>query len=152
MAGIVFSAAALIIFNAYPNLIGIGFMRDGQWTSIPALTEAFFRWLPYINVLWALQIALNVVLLRRGRWQASTKWFSIALDAAGIVIGYFLLVGPPIVSLSPDALQATGLFDSGTAGVLSLFAQQGTRVLIVIIMIAEGVDVIKETVKQLGRR
>jgi hypothetical protein len=152
MAGIVFSAAALIIFNAYPNLIGIGFMRDGQWTSIPALTEAFFRWLPYINVLWALQIALNVVLLRRGRWQASTKWFSIALDAAGIVIGYFLLVGPPIVSLSPDALQATGLFDAGTAGVLSLLAQQGTRVLIVIIIIAEGVDVIKETVKQLGRR
>jgi hypothetical protein len=34
----------------------------------------------------------------------------------------------------------------------SLLAQQGTRMIIVIIMITQGVDVIKETVKQLRRQ
>jgi hypothetical protein len=30
------------------------------------LQRAFFRWLPYLNILWALRIALNVVVLRQG--------------------------------------------------------------------------------------
>jgi len=30
-----------------------------------------------MNVLWALQIALNVVLLRQGRWQLATRLTSI---------------------------------------------------------------------------
>ena len=90
-----------------------------MWTSIPVLTEAFFRWMPYINVLWALQIALNVVLFRQGRWQPATRWASMALDAAGIVIGYLLLVGPPIVAISAEALVATGVADAATAATLA---------------------------------
>jgi hypothetical protein len=152
IAAIVFTVAALIIFNAYPHLIGISFLRNGEWTSIPALTAAFFRWLPYINVLWALEIALNIVLLRRGRWQAGTKWSSIALNAAGIVIGYFLLSGPAIVSLSPAALQATGLFDAQAAAVLSAAAGQGARVIIIIVIIVEGAEVVRDVVKQILKR
>jgi hypothetical protein len=152
IAAIVFTAAAMILFNEYPQLIGLSFFRDGQWTSIPALTEAFFRWLPYINVLWALQIALNVVLLRQGRWQPVTRWISIALSAAGIVIGYFLLSGPSVVSLSPAALQSTGLFDAHTAATLSAVAGQGARAIIALIMVLAGVDVVKDVIRLILKR
>jgi hypothetical protein len=151
IAGIAFTAAAMIIFNLYPQLIGFTFLKDDVWTFIPALTDAFFRWMPYINVLWALQIALNVVLLRRGRWQASTKWSSIVLDIAGIVIGYLLLSGPSIVGLSPEALRASGLFDGHTADLLSQTANQGARVVIAIIIVLEGVDVVKNIYKQIRK-
>ncbi len=149
IAAIAFTAAAMIIFNMYPQLIGFNFLKDGTWTSIPVLTDAFFRWMPAINVLWALQIALNVWLLRRMRWDASTKWLSIALDAAGIVIGVLLLAGPSIVALTPQSLQATGIFDPQTAGTLSLMATQGARSIIVIIVVLEAVDVFKSIRKRI---
>jgi hypothetical protein len=152
IAEILFTVAAMIIFNLYPQLIGFGFMKDGEWTFIPALTAAFFRYMPYINVLWALQIALHVLLLRQGRWQASTRWFSIALDATGIFIGYLLLTGPAIVSFSPAALQATGIFDAGTAAMFSQNVNQVVRLIIAIVMIVEGVDVVRNVVRQVMKR
>jgi hypothetical protein len=153
IAGIVFAAAALVIFNGYPDLIGIHFLKDGRWISVPGLTQAFFHWLPYINVLWALQIALDVLLLRRGQWTASTRWASIALDAAGIVIGYLLLAGAPIVNLPAEALVATGMIDAQGAAAASMAVQQGARAIIAIVMIVQAVEVVKETVRQiLGRR
>ncbi len=152
IAGIAFTAAAMILFNLYPQLIGFSFLKNGMWTSIAVLTEAFFRWMPYINVLWALQIALNVLLLRRGRWQASTRWLSIALDAAGIVIGLLLLAGPSIVGLSAQALQNTGGFDGQTAAQISWMATEGVRVIIAIVVVLEGVDVAKSIYRQVRKR
>ena len=152
ITAIVFTAAAMIVFNGYPQLIGVHFLSKGQWTSIPALTDAFYRWLPYINVLWALQLALNLVLLRQGRWQAFTKWFAIALNVAGVVIAYLLLSGPAIVSLSPAALQATGLFDASTAATLSAVLGQAVRGIIAIVMVVEGVDVVKDVIKLILKR
>ncbi len=152
IVAILFTAAAMIIFNLYPQLIGVGFLKDGEWTFIPALTAAFFRWMPYINVLWALQIALHVLLLRQGRWQAPTKWFSIALDAAGIAVGCLLLTGPAIVAFSPEALRATGIFDARTVGILSQNVNQVVRVIIAIVVIVEGVDVVKNVVRQIMKR
>jgi hypothetical protein len=116
------------------------------------LTDAFYRWLPYSNVLWALEIALNLVLLRQGRWQAATKWSQIALNLAGIVIGYFLLSGPSIVALSPAALQATGLFDANTAAALSAVAGRGARTIIAIVMVVEGAEAVKDVVRLILRR
>jgi hypothetical protein len=152
IATIVFTVAAMILFNGYPQLIGVSFLKNGQWTSIPALTEAFFRWLPYINILWALRIALNLVLLRQGRWQPVTKWCSVALHLAGIVIGFGLYAGPAVVSLSPAALQSTGLFDASTAATLSGLVQQGARGIIAIVVILQGIDVVKEGIKLLRGR
>ncbi len=149
IAGIVFTAAAMLLFNLYPQLIGFNFLKNGGWTSIPMLTDAFFRWLPYINLLWALQIALQIILLRRGRWQASTRWLSIALDVGSIVIGILLLAGPAIVSLSAQSLQAAGVFDAKTADLLSRMLVQGARAVIAIIVVLQGIDVARSVYRQL---
>lgn len=152
IAAIVEAAAALIVFNGYPGLISVHFKTEAVWRSIPLLTEAFFRWLPYINVLWALQIALNVVLLRRGRQQALTHWFSVALDAAGVVLGYLLLAGPPIAGLSPEALVSSGVLDARTATLANLSVQQGVRIAIAIAIIAKSVGVVKQVIRPILAR
>jgi hypothetical protein len=149
---ILFTVAALVVFNAYPQLLGVHYLKDGVWASIPVLTEAFFRWMPYINVLWALQLALNLVLYRQGRWQPATRWANIALDAAGIVIAYMLLVGPPIVGLPAGALAASGALDATTAATLGTLLQQAARMVIVIVMIVQSVELVKDVVRQVLRR
>jgi hypothetical protein len=149
---ILFTVAALVVFNAYPQLLGVHYLKDGVWATIPVLTEAFFRWMPYINVLWALQLALNLVLYRQGRWQPATRWANIALDAGGIVIAYMLLVGPPIVGLSAEALAASGALDATTAATLGTLLQQAARIVIVIVMIVQAVELVKDAVRQVLRR
>jgi len=149
---ILFTAAALILFNGYPQLIGLNFVKDGQWTSIPTLTNAFWRWMPYINILWALQIALQLVLLRRGRWEPVTRWARLALTAAGVAIGYVLLVGPAVVRLSPAALQSTGAFDASTAATLSELLEQLARAVIAIVMVLQAVDLIRDVLRPILKR
>ncbi|HET6845255.1 MAG TPA: hypothetical protein VFH29_00390 [Anaerolineales bacterium] len=152
IASILFTIAALVLFNGYPELIGIHFLKDGAWASIPALTEAFFRWMPYINVLWALQLALYLVVYRQGRWQSATQWASMVLDAAGLVIGYLLLSGPPIVAISAQALQSAGGLDAATAVTLSGLLGRAARLVIVIVMITQGVDLVKDIVRKVLHR
>jgi hypothetical protein len=151
-AAIVLTAAAMIIFNGYADRIGIYFLKAGTWTMVPVLTEAFFRWLPTLNILWALQIALNVVVLRQGRWQPATKLTDLALDAAGIVIGYLLVSGPSIVSVSSNALLATGAFDAATATVLSTMLEQAVRWVIIIVMLVQGAEIVQGLIQLILRR
>jgi len=149
---IVFTVIVLAIFNFNRDLIGFHFFTDGKWTSLPALTDAFYRWMPWINITWIAEIVLNGILLRTTRWDSATRWFSIAIKLVQIVIGYFLITGPSIVAFSPQTLQATGIFNSDTARILGTMAQQGARSIIALIIFLEGVDLVKTGFKLVTRR
>src|SRR5574340_1772827 len=152
IATILLTVAALVLFNGYSQVIGVHYVKDGIWRSIPILTDAFFRWMPYINMLWALQLALYLVVYRQGRWQSATKWASMALEAGAVVIGYLLLSGPPIVAIPAQALQTAGGFDAATAARLSGLVGQAARLVIVVVMITQGVDLVKDIVRQVLRK
>ena len=38
------SKFALVLFNAFPQYIGVGSVRDGQWVIVSLLAPAFFTW------------------------------------------------------------------------------------------------------------
>jgi hypothetical protein len=149
---ILFTVLVMVVFNFYPQWIGIWFLKDGVWTSVPALTESFFRWLPALNVLWLLEIGLNLVLLRQGRWQTATRWVSVGLRVLSIGILLMLIAASPIVSLAPAALQATGMFDAVSAAKLNQGAQQGARGIIILIAFLRGLDVIREGIRLIRER
>jgi hypothetical protein len=96
---IFFTATALLIFNFYPQMVrftpGMNNLGSGTVVFIPALAEIFFtRYLPWINILWVLAIVLNIILMRKGCWNMLTRWFNIALKAAGIILAVAVLTGP----------------------------------------------------------
>ena len=144
---IVFNFIALSIFNYNPQLIGIYAISGDKWSSVPVLTEAFFRWLPWINIGWIAEIVLNGMLLRTGRWNMSTRIFSIGIKIFQIVIGYFLLTGPAIFAATPQSLAASGIFDAEAAQTLGTMAQYGARGLIGLIIFVTAIDVIKAVYK-----
>ena len=63
-----------------------------------------------------------------------------------------LLAGPPIVRLSAAALEATGGLDAATAAMLGTLFQQAARIVLVIVVIAKGVQLVKDIVRQVLRR
>jgi len=150
---IVITFIALSIFNFNPQLIGFYFFSGEKWISIPVLTDAFFRWLPLINIAWVAEIILNGMLFRSGRWQVSTRLFSMAIKILQIVIGYFLLTGPGIfATITPDSLAAMQNLDVQLPKILGIVFQQGGRGIIALIMFLEGIDVVKTAYKLISQR
>lgn len=105
---------ALIVFNLFPQWIGLNFVASvddaaRRWYSIPLLATTFFTaYLPLLNLVWILNIGMNLVLLRQGRWQLFTRLFDFALAIFGVVICYRMLTGPAILSMdaiTPESLK-----------------------------------------------
>jgi hypothetical protein len=105
IAEIVFTAIALLIFNLFPEWVGLNYWvswNDGpsQFTQIPMLAPVFFSlYLPLLNVSWLLKIALDVVLLRQGRWQRWTRVADLFLALFGVYVAYRFAFGPEFLTM-----------------------------------------------------
>jgi hypothetical protein len=140
---IVITFAGIIIFNFYPQIIGftpsLNNLGKEPVVFIPLLSDAFFRYLPWLNVLWVLQIALNLFLLHLGRWNLVTRLASTGLKVFGIGITYAMLMGPSLVGITPEALANANI----TAGdLLVTLVTQAVRLALIIAIAAGSFDVI----------
>ncbi len=149
IVAILVTVIALVVLNLYPDLVGIGFVSQGRWTTVPALSDAFFRYMPWINLLGVLQIGLNLVLLRRGRWNTDSRIANLVLDVCGIVLAGVMLAGPSLVDLTTEKLAATPLGAAGAqlAPLLSMLP----RMVLTIIVIVSAVEVGQGAYKLLKR-
>ena len=138
---IIFTAAALIVFNFYPQIVGIWNMENGIWTQVAGLSEAFFRYLPWINLSGILTIALTIWLLRQGAWSALTRWMHIGLELVGILIAVAMLRGPSLLDFS------TGGTVAGTA-LTKMFGLMVPAVLLIVIVIS-AIEIVKDVLRML---
>jgi hypothetical protein len=145
---IAFTLLGLLVFNFYPQILGIYFTSNDVPVFIPVLSDAFFRMLPWINVTWLLNVGLYALLLRQGRWTPATRWFEIALKVAGIVIAYALLKGPSILALDVDALLKASIEPSAAALLVNMISQIVTIALAIAIIVG-GIEIVKDVYKLL---
>lgn len=136
IVGIFFLTLFLVILNLYPGVIGFGFFNENDWVFIsPVLTEAFFGYLPWINILLLLEIGCGIYLLRQGWWTAGLRIINILLNLAGIALAVVMLRGPALAELTPEQLAGTPLAESA-----EVFARLGnllpTMVLIIVIIVS----------------
>lgn len=131
----------LIIFNLYPSVIGVGFFNnENDWVFIsPILTQAFFSYLPWINILILLQLGFNIFLLRSGWWNNGLRVANIVLELAGIALAVAMLRGPDLAALSPTQLVGTPLEDS--AGIFIALAKWVPTLVLTIVIIVSSIEV-----------
>jgi hypothetical protein len=142
IAEIVFIIVVLALLNFYPHLIGIYSNMNGEWVFAPVLTQAFFRFVPWINLILLIKLVENLILLRQGKWQTTTRVLSIAGSVLSIALLYALLTGPALISFGPEAAAAFDwAADAGEAleGVLSSLLRIGLGIALVF----EGVDLVQ---------
>jgi hypothetical protein len=151
IAEIVGCFAAIVIFNFYPQIIGFGYASNGNWyvgagnwTFIPLLSEAFFRFVPYLSLVWALTIILDIVLLRMGHWNTVARINSIGLKVIGIIIAAIMLAGPSLLAITAETLTAS-FGDAGTAQILMTFLSQLVHLVLWLVIILGCLDVIRLT-------
>jgi hypothetical protein len=110
VAGIIFTAALLVVFNAFLDQLGIPVVYDGQPGLIAAFTQDFKTFVPVLSVLWAAEIALKITVLNKGRWQTWTRSTEAVLEAAGLYVLYRIITEATILDLA--------IVDTITKGVL----------------------------------
>ena len=130
----------LIVFNLYPGIIGIGFFHENEWVFIsPLLTDAFFRYLPWLNILVLLQLLFNVYLLRQGAWTVRTRVMNILLELGSIALAIAMLRGPDLVSLTTSQLAGTPLEES--ASVFVTIANLAPSLALTIVIVVSSIEV-----------
>ncbi len=139
---ILFTFAGLVIFNFYPQIIAIIVNPDSR-VFIPILSEAFFRYLPWLNVLWVLVIGLQLALFRQGRYTPITRWFSIALKVGGIVLAGAMLSGPSLVALTVSQLTAAGMEPTSASVLVEMFSAM-IRIGLVVAIVTTTAEIIKD--------
>lgn len=140
IVGIFFLTLFLIVFNLYPNIIGIGFFDESNWVFIsPILSEAFFSYLPWLNILILLQIGFSVYLLRQGWWNTGLRAANIVLELAGIALAVVMLRGPDLVALKAEQLAGTPL--EGSAQLFTTLGNLVPLLVLTIIIIVSAVEV-----------
>jgi hypothetical protein len=137
IAGIVFTLAVIILFNFYPQFVSIGSLSNGVVTFAPMLTGEFFKYLPWLNILWALELVKDGLLIRENKWTIFTRWMDIGLHVTGIVVALTMAFGAPIA-----ALPAGSIFASDPT--LSSFFAPFIKGFLILIALASAADVIKK--------
>ena len=143
--------AAIVIFNFYPQIIGFGIFSNGNWyvgtgagnaISTPLLSDAFFYFVPYLTLVWALTIILDIVLLRMGHWDVLTRISRIGLKIVNIVIAAAMLAVPSLLAVTNTSL-TTALGNAEGAHILLNLLSQIVRVALWITIIGNGIEIIQ---------
>lgn len=94
-----------ILFNFVPHKVGVYgvITQSGPW-FVPLLAPTFGIYLPWWNLYWLLALALNFILLVRGRWNKLLRWVELGLMVFSGFLVYWMLKGPAVIGLTPDYL------------------------------------------------
>ncbi len=87
--------AFAVLFNFFPEWVGAVLANDTAYlTSL--LLPSFAIYLPLVNIFWALDFVLHLIVVSRGRWRRETRAMEFALGLYGAVVLYLLIIGPPL--------------------------------------------------------
>jgi hypothetical protein len=146
IAEIVFTGIALLIFNLFPEWVGLNYwvsFNDGptQFTQIPMLAPVFFSvYLPLLNASWLLKIALNVVLLRQGRWQRWTRVADFFLAVFGVYVAARFAFGP-------EFLMFEGIRNAELRDVMTEWVPRLLRIALYLGLLGSVVEAVKKLVQ-----
>jgi hypothetical protein len=150
IATLIFTFLGLVILNLYPNLLAIRYLNEGTWVSIPILTEAFFRFLPWINLLSLLQIAFHGFMLGQRMWTPVTRMVRVLIDIVGVILAVVVLRTPGVLNLTAETWRAIG--DPETAETLSRLFSFLPNLIIAIVVIVATINVIKSVLRLFNTR
>lgn len=145
---ITFSVIGLAVFNFFPELLGISFLKNGESIFLPAFSQTFFSFLPWINAFWGAEIVLGLFLLIQGRWQTVTRLVATAIKLISVGLAVLMLAGPSLVGLNPQDMVASGIgFTLETATRLVSLFKQGVTVTLALIIVLDGFSIVKRIYK-----
>ena len=135
ITNMIFATIGIVIFNFFPQIIrGISFSENGM-EVFELLSMNFYKFIPWLTAIWALEMLFSIYLLRQRKWQIATRWVRIGLDTLTIALFAAMLFGGPLIATDPAAIAAWP--DES----LVPLAETGIKALFGIILILQGISI-----------
>lgn len=100
--GIVFTILIIILFNVYPEWIGVITSTGDDRVVFRLLAPEFSVHIPWLTLVWTADVLLKLIVLGQGRWRPFTRWLEFGFGLFGLYVGYRIVTGGPIMTI--DAL------------------------------------------------
>lgn len=141
---IIFTFIGVAILNLYPEILGMSIFTKGEHFFIPMFSNAFFKFIPWINAIFLAEIVLDIYLLRNALWTPITRVAKILIEAASIVLTVIILRAPNIVGFTAESFK--NFPESSVNGelLMKIFNLSFSIALTVVIIVA-GVEMVKAT-------
>lgn len=113
----------MILFNAFPERVGIYSSAVEPYLFIPLLTPEWLAYMPWFNIWWGLALTLALVKLVYGRWTQALRWADLGVHLLSICVLASVILGGAIVGVDSAGIS------TGTAA--STWVQQNPGLLLV---------------------
>jgi hypothetical protein len=144
---IVFTTIALVVFNVLPQRVGVLISAMEPDSFVPLLSPIFFeRYLPWLNVYWALTLGLAFINLVFQRWTIATRLADIGVNFLGLNIFVSMLFGSSILGVNPEWAEAGSAWVQVAQALVTPMSWVVSLVLVIAIF-ATVVELIKRTVE-----
>jgi hypothetical protein len=145
IVNIVFTVLVLVLFNFYPNRIAMYNYSpvDKTWLSAPLLSEAFFRYLPFLDLLWGLSVVRYILLLQGMKWTPALRWFSMGIAVGTFAIVVAMLGGPSLVGVTAESIGRLGGMATETARQLTFGIGISVRICLALTLAFTVVELVK---------
>jgi hypothetical protein len=139
---IVFTFIGLSIFNLYFEIFGASFFAENKWYFIPMFSDAFLKFIPWINTIFLAEIVLDVYLLRSALWTPFTRVIKVIIEAASIALTFIILNTPNIIGFTAESFSniPTNAVDAET---LMMIFNLSFPITMIIIIIIQGIELAK---------
>lgn len=100
IVSICFTVFFLILINFFKEKLGIYYVNGvGEWKFIPIFTSYVLnKFIPIWSIMMIITIGLDVMLIRRGRWQRSTRLLDILIAIVNMIIFIAFITTPDIIN------------------------------------------------------
>jgi hypothetical protein len=96
----------LVLFNVYPEKVGIYSSATQPYLFVPLLTPEWLAYMPWLNTWWILALALALVKLVYGRWTQALRWADLGLHLIGIFVIASVIWGVPLAAVEAGGASA----------------------------------------------
>ncbi|MCX6058226.1 MAG: hypothetical protein NTW69_08755 [Chloroflexi bacterium] len=120
--------------------------------ATPIFSDAFTRFVPWINAVFLADIALNIYLLRSALWAPITRVTKILIEAASIVITVIILRTPNLIGFTTRSFQDIPENSSVNLETLVGIINSSISISLVIVIIVAGIELAKAAYGLLYRK
>jgi hypothetical protein len=97
---LLFGLGFLVGLNAIFGILGPQAELVAEWEHTPDIIEEILPFVPYMIMLFGVEVALKSFVLLRGAWQRWTRWIEFGLSLADSVVLVLILLQAPFSVLS----------------------------------------------------
>ena len=96
IAGIVFSAIFIVIFNFFYEIIGYVDLSADDLRIQPFFSPEFRQFIPWLTAVWAIDALVKLMVIVNGRWTRLTRGFEILAQGLSLFVLYRIFQSPAI--------------------------------------------------------